>query len=345
MGLVRPAVMTHAYRAVSWNRHKRIYDLWIAGGVLLYLALFFAGGKLLFREPAAFSDEILLIRAFGTCAIAMLHLILAIGPLARLDPRFAPLLYNRRHLGVCFFLVAFIHALLAIGYYGGFGVQPAVQATLAGYEPALRPGALPFEWFGFFALLIFFSMAATSHDFWLARLGARAWKSLHMMVYAAYALVVAHIALGALQDQSHPVFPALMLAGVAGLTALHLAAAQRARRLRPAPLAADGWLDAGPADTLAEGRGRVVAPPGNARRIAVFRQGGNFRAVSNVCAHQGGPLGEGRILDGCITCPWHGFQYRPEDGRAPPPYTEKIPTYATRVVDGRIFVDPRPQEA
>ena len=27
-----------------------------------------------------------------------------------------------------------------------------------------------------------------------------------------------------------------------------------------------------------------------------------------------GPLGEGKIVDGCITCPWHGFQYRPQDG-------------------------------
>jgi nitrite reductase/ring-hydroxylating ferredoxin subunit len=30
---------------------------------------------------------------------------------------------------------------------------------------------------------------------------------------------------------------------------------------------------------------------------------------------QNGPLGEGRIVDGCITCPWHGYQYRPDTGR------------------------------
>lgn len=334
--------MTHAYRAVQWNRHKRLYDLWIAGGVLLYLGLFFVGGKWWFREPAAFSDEILLIRAFGTCAIMLLHVVLAIGPLARLDARFAPLLYNRRHLGVAFFLVALVHALLATGFYGGFGVQPAAEAVLVGYEPALRHGALPFELFGFFALLIFFLMAATSHDFWLANLGAGFWKGLHMLVYAAYALVIAHVALGALQDQSSAAFPAMLAAGVFGLTALHLAAARRGRTPRAAARAPDGWLDAGPADTLADGRGRVVAPPGGGERIAVFRHGDGFRAVSNVCAHQAGPLGEGRIVDGCITCPWHGWQYRAEDGRSPPPYSEKVPTFRVRVEAGHIFVDPHP---
>jgi len=336
--------MSNAYRAVQWNSHKRGYDLWIAAAVLLYLAIFFVGGKLLFREPGGFSDEILLIRAFGTCAIVLLHLILAIGPLARLDARFAPLLYNRRHLGVALFLVALTHGALVTGFYGGFGVQPAPEAVLAGYEPALRPGAMPFEVFGFFALLIFFLMAATSHDFWLANLGAGVWKALHMLVYLAYGLVIAHVALGALQDQSSPVYFWLLLLGVSGLTVLHLLAARREAARRPARAAAEGWLDAGAANSLADGRGRVVVPPGGGERIAVFRHGEGYCAVSNVCAHQAGPLGEGRIVNGCITCPWHGYQYRPEDGKSPPPYTEKIPTYRTRVEGGRILVNPKPEE-
>jgi nitrite reductase/ring-hydroxylating ferredoxin subunit len=63
--------------------------------------------------------------------------------------------------------------------------------------------------------------------------------------------------------------------------------------------------------------------------------------MSNVCAHQGGPLGEGRIVGGCVTCPWHGFQYQAKDGCAPPPFTEKLPTYRVRVVKGRVEVDPK----
>jgi nitrite reductase/ring-hydroxylating ferredoxin subunit/DMSO/TMAO reductase YedYZ heme-binding membrane subunit len=343
--------VTNAYRAVQWNRHKKVYDLLIAGGVLGYLLLFFVGGRLLFPPPDDFSDEILLIRAFGTCAILLLHLILAIGPLARLDARFAPLLYNRRHLGVSFFLVALAHALLVLGFYGGFGVQPAPAAVLAGYPADVRDGALPFEVFGFFALLIFFLMAATSHDFWLANLGAGTWKALHMLVYPAYALVVAHVAFGALQDQVSPFFAGLLALGVVSLSALHLAAGLREARRRPAPAPADAaasaaraeaaWLDAGPVTAWREGRGRAVEVPG-AERVAIFRHQGAFHAVSNVCAHQAGPLGEGRVVDGCITCPWHGYQYLPGNGQSPPPFTEKIPTYRLRVAAGRVLLDPRP---
>ncbi len=61
-------------------------------------------------------------------------------------------------------------------------------------------------------------------------------------------------------------------------------------------------------------------------------------ALANVCAHQGGPLGEGRIVDGCVTCPWHGYQYRPEDGVSPPPFSERVPTHDVDVRAGRVWV-------
>jgi nitrite reductase/ring-hydroxylating ferredoxin subunit len=43
-----------------------------------------------------------------------------------------------------------------------------------------------------------------------------------------------------------------------------------------------------------------------------------------------------------VTCPWHGYQYRLEDGCAPPPFTEKLATYRVRIKDGIVEVDPRP---
>ncbi|MCX7356712.1 MAG: Rieske (2Fe-2S) protein, partial [Alphaproteobacteria bacterium] len=72
------------------------------------------------------------------------------------------------------------------------------------------------------------------------------------------------------------------------------------------------------------------------------RDGAHIYAISNVCRHQGGPLGEGRIIDGCVTCPWHGFQYRPQDGKAPAPFTERIAIYRTRIEDGVAFVQSNP---
>ena len=80
----------------------------------------------------------------------------------------------------------------------------------------------------------------------------------------------------------------------------------------------------------------MVTPP-NGEPIAVFRHAGRLSAVTNLCAHQNGPLGEGRVIDGCITCPWHGYQYRLEDGIAPPPFTEKLATFRLRVVDGHVL--------
>jgi nitrite reductase/ring-hydroxylating ferredoxin subunit len=51
---------------------------------------------------------------------------------------------------------------------------------------------------------------------------------------------------------------------------------------------------------------------------------------------------ERRIIDGCITCPWHGFQCRLEDGCAPAPFTEKLATYLVRLRAGAVEVDPCP---
>lgn len=103
----------------------------------------------------------------------------------------------------------------------------------------------------------------------------------------------------------------------------------------------DGWLRVARTCEMEDGRAKIIKPP-SGEAIAVFLDGDKVSAVSNVCRHQGGPLGEGKIVDGCITCPWHGFQYRMEDGQSPPPFTEKIATYATRLVDGVIYVNPEP---
>ncbi|MEM9486749.1 MAG: Rieske 2Fe-2S domain-containing protein, partial [Cyanobacteria bacterium P01_F01_bin.116] len=61
--------------------------------------------------------------------------------------------------------------------------------------------------------------------------------------------------------------------------------------------------------------------------------------------HQNGPLGEGKVIDGCITCPWHGYQYLPDCGASPPPFHEKVPTFDVKVQGDRIFVRAIPNPA
>ena len=79
------------------------------------------------------------------------------------------------------------------------------------------------------ALIILFLMAATSHDFWLRNLTAPMWKRLHMMVYVAYGLLIAHVALGALQSERSPVLAAALGVGMATVLSLHLVAGWKER--------------------------------------------------------------------------------------------------------------------
>ncbi|MEO1000610.1 MAG: Rieske 2Fe-2S domain-containing protein, partial [Pseudomonadota bacterium] len=191
---------------------------------------------------------------------------------------------------------------------------------------------------GLFALLCLGVLAATSHDFWLAFLGAPLWKRLHLLIYPAYAAVVGHVALGALQDATNPSMGIVVGGGALTVAALHLLAWRRG-----APVGTGEWRRVADLGAFEDGRAVVVRLGGD-ERAAVFRVGGALHAVSNACAHQGGPLGEGRVIDGCITCPWHGFQYRPEDGCSPPPFTERIATYPLRLegreVQVRATADP-----
>ncbi|CAN5581859.1 hypothetical protein BH09PLA1_BH09PLA1_05000 [soil metagenome] len=333
--------MSVGYKFIQWTPYKKRYDAILVTSIVLFIGVFFAVSKLVHRGAHAISDEILLIRALGTCGIVLLHVILCIGPLARLNQKFLPLLYNRRHLGVTMFLLGLAHAAVVIGFYHGFGRVSPLNSLLTSNTQYRSLSAFPFEILGLLALIILFAMAATSHDFWLHKLSPRVWKTLHMGVYVAWGLLIAHVALGAIQSERATIYPILLFLGVVVVASLHIAVGRRELRRDRSAKPASGWVDACAVDEIDDGRSKVVAIH-DRERIAIFRYGDQFSAISNVCAHQGGPLGEGRIIDGCVTCPWHGYQYRPGDGCAPPPFTEKLATYAIRIAGGRVFVNPEP---
>lgn len=330
--------MGHSYRAVQWNRFKVRYDAGIIAGVVLFIGAFV--GISLGVHPEA-TAETLLIRGLGLAAIVLLHVILALGPLARLDRRWLPLLYNRRHLGVTMATLAFIHGGFSILQFHAFGdTNPIVSLFTAG-SGSSEISEFPFQPLGAAALAILVLMAATSHDFWLANLTAPVWKALHMLVYLAYALVVLHVALGSLQVQSHWAPGAILGAGVLSLGALHLAAAFQGRGPDQArPQTAGEWIDVGAVSEVPEGRALAAMVGGE--RVAIYKNEGKLSALSGVCQHQNGPLAEGRIVDGLVVCPWHGFQYRPDCGKSPEPFHEAVPTFRLEVRDGRVLVEPKP---
>ena len=69
--------------------------------------------------------------------------------------------------------------------------------------------------------------------------------------------------------------------------------------------------------------------------LVLVRMGDTVHALHAVCAHAGGPLAQGSVVDGCVECPWHGSRFRLTDGharRGPTVYDQ--PVYEIRPADG-----------
>ena len=101
--------MSVKYIPVQWNKNKWYYDGIMLAGVVIFLSIFLFASPGLLGYEREINPQVHNARAFGACAFTMLSVILCIGPLARLDNRFLPLVYNRRHFGVMTVFVALVH--------------------------------------------------------------------------------------------------------------------------------------------------------------------------------------------------------------------------------------------
>lgn len=331
--------MSASYQAVGWNRQKKVYDWLIAGFCIFYIGVF-VGLTLAFNKEATF--ETLLIRSTSTLAVLLLHIILSIGPLTRLNKKFLPLLYNRRHLGVTMFCIAAVHGIFSIIQFHSLGnVNPLVSLFISNTHFG-SIADFPFQAPGFFALLIFLMMAATSHDFWLRNLTPKVWKTLHMGVYLAYLLIVMHVMLGVIQYETAPVFVFMMTMGCIALVVLHVIAGRKEAQQDNIKyrLQQEGFYAVCDVADIIEDRAKAFCI--KEERIAVYKTAGKLFAVNNVCKHQNGPIGEGKIVDGCITCPWHGYQYLPHNGCSPAPFKEKVSTYDVKIIGTTVWLNPAP---
>jgi nitrite reductase/ring-hydroxylating ferredoxin subunit len=101
---------------------------------------------------------------------------------------------------------------------------------------------------------------------------------------------------------------------------------------------APGWHYLARVDDLPEGRpARVMV--GEVPVVAV-RAGSQVHVLADRCSHMSGPLSEGELADGCLTCPWHGSVFRLADGSvARGPATAPQPAFSSRIVGGAVQVE------
>jgi nitrite reductase/ring-hydroxylating ferredoxin subunit/uncharacterized membrane protein len=93
-------------------------------------------------------------------------------------------------------------------------------------------------------------------------------------------------------------------------------------------------------DELGEGEVKLVHAAGN--DVMIHRSNGTLCALADHCMHAGGPLHEGSIEGGRVTCPWHASTFNLADGSlVRGPATAPQPSYEARVQDGKIEVRSR----
>ena len=76
----------------------------------------------------------------------------------------------------------------------------------------------------------------------------------------------------------------------------------------------------------------------NGRIVALFNVDGQFQAIDGICAHQGGPLAKGQLVDGVVTCPWHGWQFQVANGQHCLNPRICQTTFEVKVEAGDVFV-------
>jgi nitrite reductase/ring-hydroxylating ferredoxin subunit len=133
----------------------------------------------------------------------------------------------------------------------------------------------------------------------------------------------------------------LCAVGAAGAVGGHLAYRQTAgaNHAEAVPhLVPPGWQPVGRVEEF--GRGTVERRlVGDVPVAVVHTDDGALRVLADRCSHEGGPLSQGRIEDGCLVCPWHGSSFRLENGwNRTGPATAPQPVFDTRVDDGLLHV-------
>jgi 3-phenylpropionate/trans-cinnamate dioxygenase ferredoxin subunit len=95
----------------------------------------------------------------------------------------------------------------------------------------------------------------------------------------------------------------------------------------------------GAASEIPQGEVRVLTC-GDGREVAVSNIDGEYFAIDNVCTHDGGPLGEGRLQRGRVICPRHGAAFDARTGKVLTlPAVRSVNAYSVTVEGDDLYID------
>lgn len=107
-----------------------------------------------------------------------------------------------------------------------------------------------------------------------------------------------------------------------------------------APVAQDDFVEVARVADVPAGSSKLVVVDG--AQIALFNVDGTFYALSNRCSHARGPLVDGTVKNGTVTCPWHSAEFDLKTGAALcAPARGPVPAYAVKVVGDAVLVGPQ----
>ncbi|MCA9379810.1 ferric reductase-like transmembrane domain-containing protein [Candidatus Dojkabacteria bacterium] len=169
---------------IAKNWVDLILVIMVAGNVLLHQTMF-----------PNLDDTRHIVQATAFTAFTFLQITLVIGPLTRINKRFAPLFRHRRHVGVATFLLAFIHANFVIAKYYDFNPE-LIYSINANY-------------FGSTALIVLSALAFTSTNYFQTKLPTKYYNLIHtglLLFYIAYTLGMSALGILNLETLHYVIF-------------------------------------------------------------------------------------------------------------------------------------------
>jgi nitrite reductase/ring-hydroxylating ferredoxin subunit len=103
------------------------------------------------------------------------------------------------------------------------------------------------------------------------------------------------------------------------------------------------FVPAARVETMPPGARKIVMA--GTREIALFNVDGRFYAIESTCPHQGGPMAEGWVAEGCVTCPWHAWTFELATGKMTLGDYATIDVFDVRVENGMVCVSSEPRKS